>query len=107
MTIKKTVEKCVLCGMPTGRFWVGVRSKTNKNAVLCTWCIHDIRSPNFMNSLYGDINPRFEFSTINAKKVNSIYILIIYILIIIRKYYKPNLFKRDSKGKFIKSTESD
>lgn len=94
MTIKKTVEKCVLCGRPTGRFWVGVRSKTDKNAVLCTCCIHDIRSPNFMNSLYGDINPRFEFSTINAKKVN-------------RKYYKPNLFKRDSKGKFIKSTESD
>ena len=94
MTIKKTVEKCVLCGMPTGRFWVGVRSKTNKNAVLCTWCIHDIRSLNFMNSLYGDINPNFEFSTPKAKEVN-------------RKYYKPNLFKRDSKGKFIKSTESD
>ena len=93
-TNKTAEEKCVLCGMLTGRFWVGVRSKTNKNAVLCTWCIRDIRPPNFMNSLYGDINPNFEFSTPKAKEVN-------------RKYYKPDLFKRDSGGRFIKAKKVD
>ena len=82
MTTKKTIEKCVLCGTPTGRFWIGVRSKTNKNAITCIWCIHRIRSRNFMNSLCGDVNLDFEFSTAKEKKVN-------------RKYYKPNLFKSD------------
>ena len=90
-TNKTAEEKCVLCGMLTGRFWVGVRSKTNKNAVLCTWCIRDIRPPNFMNSLYGDINPNFEFITPKAKGVN-------------RKYYKLYKFIKEGKKEYLRNT---
>ena len=86
---KLKATPCVMCNTPTGRFWVGIKSKIT-GAVICVWCIDAIKKRDFMNNIYGDIHRNFEFSTAKEKAVN-------------KQYYKPNFFKRDSKGRFIRN----